>query len=236
VGRIVLSNPPRNTLTSPVFGLPGELADFLARPELKAVVVQGEGKHFSAGADLGALRAAVCGDLGELGAELGQGQALLEVLSAAPVPVLALVRGSCLGAGLEIALACHFRLCAPNALLGFPETDHGLLPGLGGILASLGVMPRASALELVLSGRLVRGEEAARLGLVDRCVPAARLEAEGEDWLYELVGQRPAHLVRAVMEAVHRAERLPREQALRAEIEAFCKLAATPGGPRGEAP
>jgi enoyl-CoA hydratase len=177
-----------------------------------------------------ALRAAVHGDPVELGARLREGQALLDLLAGAPLPVVALVRGSCLGAGLELALACHFRLAAPHALLGFPETDHGLLPGLGGVLAALGVLPRARALELVLSGRLVRGEEAAELGLVDRCVPAGRLEAEGEEFLRGLTGQRPPALVREVVEAVHRATRLGHEEALRAEAEAFCRLAALAAG------
>ncbi|HOX42751.1 MAG TPA: enoyl-CoA hydratase/isomerase family protein [Myxococcota bacterium] len=237
LGVLRLHNPPHNALVSPVFAARAELAAFLAQPELRGVMVVGEGRHFCAGANVEALRAAVHGDPRELGASMREGQALLELIANAPVPVVALVRGSCLGAGLEIALACHFRLATPNALLGFPETDHGLLPGLGGVLASLGVMPRARALELVLSGRLVRGEEAAAFGLlVDRCVPAGRLEAEGEELLHGLVASRSASLVHEVVQAVQRATRLGHEEALRAEGEAFCRLASLAAERGGEEP
>ncbi len=236
LGVLRLHRPPHNTLGSPVFAAREELAAFLAEPALRGVLVVGEGRHFCAGADVEALRRAVHGDPRELGAQLGEGQALLELIAGAPLPVVALVRGSCLGAGLEIALACHFRLVAPHALLGFPETDHGLLPGLGGVLAALGVLPRARALELVLSGRLVRGEEAVALGLADRCVASGRMEAEGEEFLRALVGARHPAVIREVVQAVHRATRLGHEEALRLETEAFGRLASLAAGRGDEAP
>jgi enoyl-CoA hydratase len=223
IGWVTLSAPPRNALTDPVFADAGELGDFLSESSLRAVIVRGEGRHFSAGADLRVLESQR-GDPEALGRRLDAGKKLLEALSFATVPVLAAIRGSCLGAGLEIALACHFRFAAEGSLLGFPEAEQGLMPGFGGTVLGADAVPRRVLAELMLSGRMVGAPEALELGLVQRVCPAPELEPLAIAFLEELSSRRAPLLVRSVMEAIHNGRRLSRDDALRRETELFCKV------------
>lgn len=224
IGRLTLASPPSNSLDSPVFAGIEELTTFLSGPGLKGVIVMGQGRHFSGGADRSALRSAT-GNPGALAADLDRGKELLDALSFATVPVVAAIRGQCLGAGLEIALACHFRIAAGSALFGFPETTLGLLPGLGGTQADPGRLGRRSLVELILSGRMVGAEEALELGLVDEVVPVPEVEAATLRRIETLVGNKPPTLVRAVMESIHNGRRMPRDAALKRETELFCEMA-----------
>jgi enoyl-CoA hydratase/carnithine racemase len=224
IGRITLAAPPRNLLDRPDFEDRATLEAFLSKPELTAVVVQGEGRHFCAGASLGSLRR-LSEQPAALELALTRGKALLDVLGYANVPVLALIRGACLGAGLEIALACHFRMASENALLGLPEAGLGLMPGFGGTILAQEVASRAVAIDLALSGRMVGALEACRLGLVDSVEPTSVLEPKAVAFLRALVRDRPPSLVRAIMQSIHNARRLPRAEALANEGALFLQVA-----------
>jgi enoyl-CoA hydratase len=224
IGRITLAAPPRNLLDHPEFTDRATLEAFLSRPELRALIVQGQGRHFCAGADLASLRQLVA-EPATLAVALGRGKELLEALTSAPVPVLALIRGACLGAGLEIAMACHFRMASTNAILGLPEAGLGLMPGFGGTILAQEVAGRRVAIDLALSGRLVGGLEACELGLVDAAEPTRELEPKAEAFLCSLVRDRPPMLVRAIMQSIHNARRLPRAEALAEEASLFLEVA-----------
>ena len=226
IGFVELGAPPRNALVSPAFEDEARLRGFLAREDLDAVVVCGAGRSFSAGADLEALEARLRGDPGRLGEELAAGKRLLETIRSADLPVIAAIRGACLGAGLEIALACHFRVAAESAMLGFPEAEHGLIPGLGGtLLAGVGV-PRGAAIDLLITGRLIRGDEALAIRLVDRAVTTREVLPEAERLARALTDRRSRAQIRGVMTAVRNAERLDRDRALAEETKLFLALAA----------
>ncbi|MCP4640427.1 MAG: enoyl-CoA hydratase/isomerase family protein [bacterium] len=224
IGRITLSNPPHNTLTHPVFAGRAQMKAFLDDPSLRAVVVRGAGRHFCAGADLECLGDQLA-DPDAIHAALDEGKRLLDLFRYATVPVIAAVRGSCLGAGLELALACHFRVASAHALIGLPETGHGAMPGFGGTLLAQDTIPRAGVMSLVLSGREFGAEEALGLGLVDRVVATKDLDTEVERFIDALVDNRPPSLVRAVMESIHNADRMPREEALQRETALFMEVA-----------
>lgn len=153
------------------------------------------------------------------------GKELLSLVADAPIPTLALVRGGCLGAGLEIALCCHFRFAASSSLFGFPEVELGLIPGFGGPLFLDGVATRRAAVDLLLSGRMVGAAEAHGLGIVDRVCAAGDLERSARDYLLGLVGKRTVSQVRAVMESVRNSRKLPLAAALRRETELFIGVA-----------
>lgn len=225
IGTIVLSNPPQNTLLRPAFEDRSTLESFFDRRELKGVIIKGAGRHFSAGADLEELERLMSSDEARLEEELDQGKALLSVISFAPVPVVAAIRGSCLGAGLEIAMAAHFRISSENAILGFPESSLGLIPGLGGTAMTPEVLPPSVAIEMMLSGRMLDGPEALKLGLVDEVAKTRDLEARARKFLSNLVSRRPTHVIRAIMTAIHNARRLPRDEALLREGALFLEVA-----------
>jgi len=133
IGRLGFSHPPHNTLVDPVFLDAAFLDRCMGESALKGIILVGEGRHFSGGADREALDDAINDPLtgpDALARRLDEGKQILERISLAPVPIVAAIRGQCLGAGLEIALACHFRVATPGAMFGFPESTLGLLPGM----------------------------------------------------------------------------------------------------------
>ncbi len=223
LGTITLSNPPHNNLSHPVFCDKEELLDFLSNPALTHVILRGDGKHFCGGADMECLKE-LATEPKTLKQALDQGKELLQALSNAPVPVAALIRGSCLGGGLELALSCHFRFASKNAMLGFPESGHGLMPGMGGTILSGKNLTRYNLIDLLLSGRMIRGEEALEMGLVDTVYPSKEVEERLLVFLQGLTERHTPKLIRSVMQSIHNGSQLPTEKALAEESRLFCEL------------
>lgn len=220
IGRIVLSNPPYNELPSPEFEQPDVLSEFLARTDLTGIVITGTGRHFCAGASRLQLDE-MARDGTTLTARLEKGKALLDILRYATVPVVAAIRGSCLGGGLEIAFACHFRVAALSAMFGFPESGLGLMPGLGGTVHSQETAMRATVIDLAVSGRIIGAGEAQAKGLIDTCCSPRDVESEAVTLINRLTTGRFPSLIRKIMESIHNARRLSIEDALRRETELF---------------
>lgn len=167
---VTLDNPPENAVSPEMLQRLGEALDALAAdggPDV--AVLTGRGPVFSKGFDLRVVHSHR--DRAAHGSSLLVGNDVCSRLAESPKPVIAAVNGHCLGAGLELALACHFRLCAEGARLGLPELSRGLIPGLGGIHRLVRLLGRAKALELIALGDLVTAEEAHRIGLVNRVLP-----------------------------------------------------------------
>ena len=216
-------NPPTNALVHPVFADQEELRSFLDDRELKAVILRGEGRHFCSGADPESF-ADSFRDAQTLQDALQSAKELLQLISFAPIPVAAVISGSCLGGGLEIALACHFRFAAKAAMFGFPECGHALMPGMGGTLTSRQLIPR-QLIDLILSGRMIGAAEALQIGLIDFVSPAKKIEEEAMRFLESLTASHPPKLIRAVMRSIHNGRRMPMEEALAEETRLFCELA-----------
>jgi enoyl-CoA hydratase len=223
-GRITLVNPPTNALVRPDFADKEELLAFFEDPELKAVILQGQGRHFCSGADPAGLAEGLR-DNRSLREALDKAKELLQIISFAPVPVAALISGSCLGGGLEIALACHFRFASKTAMFGFPECGHSLMPGIGGTVASGHLMARRQLIDLILSGRMIGAEEAQQIGLVDFIGAGKTIEQEALRFLDSLTAGHSPKLIRTVMRSIHNGRRLPPTEALAEETRLFCELA-----------
>lgn len=167
---------------------------------VRAVVLTGAGgKAFVAGADIArmsTLSAVEARDFSLLG------QRLMRRMERMPKPVVAMVNGYALGGGLELAMACHLRIAADSARLGLPEVTLGLLPGFGGTQRLLRLVGRAAALELTLTGAPVDAARAGDLGLVNRVVPAADLEAATMELAAALAANAPLAM-RAILDAIH---------------------------------
>jgi enoyl-CoA hydratase len=144
------------------------------------------------------------------------GQAVLAKLDRLPIPSIALIKGYAFGGGLELALACTFRLAAPTARLGLPEIKLGLIPGYGGTQRLPRLIGEARALELILTGRTVEAGEAERIGLVNRIAAGDLLEA-GKSFAREMTGYSLPALGLA-RDAVNRGLAFPLKEGL--EIEA----------------
>jgi enoyl-CoA hydratase len=140
--------------------------DQVAEGDGRALLVTGAGdRAFCAGADIKELMGR---SLGAQRQGAAFGQAVFAKLDTLPIPSIALINGYAFGGGLELALACTFRLAARTARLGLPEIKLGLIPGYGGTQRLPRLIGEARALEIILTGRTVEAEEAERIGLVNR--------------------------------------------------------------------
>ena len=174
VAHLELDNPPLNLVTG---GLLAELDAALAAlaatsaGDVRAVVVSGGERAFSAGSDVGDFEAQR-GPGGRERHELESGVA--RRLAELPMPTIAAIEGNALGGGLELALCCDIRIASERARLGLPEVRLAVTPGAGGTQRLPRVVGLARARELILTGRVLGAAEAERIGLVHEVVPAGQ--------------------------------------------------------------
>jgi enoyl-CoA hydratase len=187
-----------------------------------AIVITGAGLAFAAGADLKELLARNSDEQ----RHFLQPPHIYSIIEELPKPVVAAVNGHALGAGLELATACDVRVVSSEAKLGQPEISLGLIPGGGGTQRLARLVGHGQASRLVLSGDLVTGDEAGRLGLADVVVPKADVLATAVKLAESMARHDPAALA-AGKRALHAADG-PYEKGLELEIEEFVKLHARP--------
>ncbi len=189
--------------------------DEVAASDARALLITGAGaRAFCAGADINELTGR---SLAAQKRDAEIGQATFAKLDRLPMPSVAVINGYAFGGGLELALACTFRLATKNAKLGQPEIKLGLIPGYGGTQRLPRVVGEARALELIMTGRTVDAEEAARIGLVNRLVDGDAL-AQGIAFAREFSGYSLPVLGFA-REAVTRALDNPVGEGLRIEAD-----------------
>ena len=197
---------------------------FAADPGQHALIVTGSGdKSFVAGADINELAV-----LDPRGAEEISrfGQRVFDQLAESAKPVIAAINGFAFGGGFELAIACHLRLASDNAVMGLPEVTLGIIPGYGGTQRLPRLIAAGPALELLLTGRRIKADEAARIGLVNRVVPRESLLQEAEALALAILKNGPL-AVSAALEAVHRGMEMSLPDGLRLESGLFGILAAS---------
>ncbi len=179
-----------------------QLPDVLANDAVRAMVFTGEGEaNFSAGMNLrqipdGIKRA------GSPEAFFGQRHRVLDMIENGGTPAIATLFGFCLGGGLELPLACHFRLAADTgAQIGLPEMDLGSVPAWGGSARLPRVVGRSHALDMILRGLKIDGPHAYRIGLVSELLPVAELKPRAQALGEELAAQ-PRQAVKSMLDTV----------------------------------
>ncbi len=224
IGTIRLERPPVNALNAQVQdeirAAAGAAAD---DPAVRAVIVYGGEKVFAAGADIAEMAGASYGDVVRRVAAL---QAAFDAVARIPKPVVAAITGYALGGGCELALACDWRVAADDARLGQPEIRIGVIPGAGGTQRLARLLGPARAKDLVFSGRMVAADEALRIGLVDRVVPAADVYATAVELVTPyLTG--PALALRAAKQAIDAGLGMDLPAGLAYEGELFAAMFGT---------
>jgi enoyl-CoA hydratase len=191
---------------------------------VRAVVLTGAGeKAFVAGADINEL--AVQTPTG--GREHAiTGQHVLDLIERMGKPVIAAINGYALGGGCELAMACTIRIASETAKLGQPEINLGIIPGYAGTQRLARIIGRGRALELLLTGDQITAQEAHRLGLVNRVVPAADLMPQAKTLAASLAAKAPV-AIRYILEAVHKGLEMPFPQAQVFEATLFGLVAST---------
>jgi enoyl-CoA hydratase/carnithine racemase len=197
---IRISNPARrNALSLDMFEALAALWPRLAAdPTVEAVLLRGEGdKAFCSGADLSANL-----DRRE-GIDTLVDQALLKT-EFFPKPLIAAIQGACVAGGLELALASDIRIAADNAVIGLPEVRWGLLPSGGGAMKLVDQIGYAKAMDLLLTGRLIDGREAERIGLVTEVCPTTETWDRAIERARMIVANSPAAVTGAKRAAIAR--------------------------------
>lgn len=181
VARITLAHPPLNVIDIPMMEeLAQSLAEIETRPNVAVIVIAAEGKAFCAGVDVAAHSPDRVQEM------LSKFHAVIRALIATRKVTIAAVRGSCLGGGAELAMVCDLVHTTDSAIWGFPEIKLGCYPPVAATaLAALIGQKRAS--DLILTGRSITGSEAAAIGLANRAVPEAELEAAAEESVAHLM-------------------------------------------------
>ena len=133
--------------------------------QLKAIIIAGNEKFFSAGADLNEISKLTEPEAFEFSRA---GQTLMNAVDRFPVPVIAAISGYCMGGGMDLALACDYRIASPDAVFGHRGATLGIMTGWGGTQRLPRLIGRARALQMFLLAEMVKAEEALRIGLVDR--------------------------------------------------------------------
>jgi enoyl-CoA hydratase len=226
IARLTINRPDKlNALNGTVIA---ELGDAVTRIEsdagVRGVILTGAGsKAFVAGADIAEVGGQTPME-GQVRAVAGQ--RMMRRLERCGKPVVAAVNGFALGGGCELAMACHLRLASESASFGQPEVKLGLAPGYGGTVRLPRLVGRGRALELLLTGAMIDAQEAWRIGLVNRVVPADRLLDESEQLLRRILDNGPLAL-RACLELVDAGLDMSTDEALGQEAVWFGLLSAS---------
>ena len=225
-GWLVFSNPgKRNAVTFEMWsGLPGQLAAFAEDPEVKVVMLRGEGETaFVSGADISQFGQ----NRGSAEASAAYNAATTAAYAAVehcPKPTLAMIRGYCIGGGLGIALGCDIRIAAEDARFAIPAAKLGLGYGFEGVRRLVEVVGPAFAKEILFTARQFGAEEALRMGLVNWVVPADALAGEAADLAERIAGNAPLTIRAAKLAADTAASgaRSPERMAAIEEAVAAC--------------
>lgn len=230
IAQVVLGSPPANAL-----GI--ELKDGLRRAldecesgGARVIVVRSSVPgYFAAGADLKLLHGVDSTGFADYLEDL---RGVIERLAALPQLSIAAIDGHALGGGLELAMACTMRMATPRSRLGVPEVKLGLLPGAGGTQRLPRLVGRGLGLDLLLSGRSVTGEEAARIGLVDALVDEQSLDADVSR-LATALAEGPFDAHAAIVRCVDAARDRPLAEGMRIERDEVTQLFGTADAQEG---
>jgi enoyl-CoA hydratase/carnithine racemase len=191
---------------------------------VRAVILTGAGeKSFVAGADINELAA----QTPTQGKEHAlRGQHVLDLIENMGKPVIAAINGFALGGGCELAMACTLRIAADTARLGQPEINLGILPGYAGTQRLSRLVGKGVAMDLLLTGRQIKADEALQIGLVNRVVPAADLMGEAKKLAAELAARAPIAM-QYIIEAVNRGLEVSFDKGQFLEASLFGLIAST---------
>lgn len=186
--------------------------------DIRGVIITGAGeKSFVAGADIQELSRNT--PVGAKDFAL-QSQEILGFIENFPKPVIAAINGFCLGGGCELAMACHMRIASDNAKFGQPEVNLGIIPGNGGTQRLARLVGKGRAIELILSGNMIKATEACRIGLVNHVYEPENLISETQN-LLATIYSKASVAVKLSLEAINHGLELTLEEGVQLEANLF---------------
>lgn len=227
VAVIINNDAPMNRMTLEfIDALERTIVELAADNSVRAIVIRGAGEaHFSVGMNLKQLGVGI-EQKGGIDALLDQRLRVLSAIENLEKPVIAVLCGYCLGGGLELPLACHFRLAAAEgAQIGLPELDIGTVPAWGGTARLARCVGRDQALDIILRAKKISGPRALEIGLVQEVWPNAELQQKALELAHELAAM-PPYSVAGVLRCVVGAEHASLDEALAEERRAVHRVFA----------
>lgn len=227
VAVVINNDAPMNRMTLEfIDALEPTIAELAADKSVRAIVIRGAGEaHFSVGMNLKQLGAGI-EQKGGIDALLDQRLRVLSAIENMEKPVIAVLFGYCLGGGLELPLACHFRLAAAEgAQIGLPELDIGTVPAWGGTARLARCVGRDQALDMILRAKKISGPRALEIGLVQEVWPNDVLQQKALELAHELAAM-PPYSVAGVLRCVVGAGHATLEEALAEERRAVHRVAS----------
>ncbi|ARU59676.1 hypothetical protein CBW65_00435 [Tumebacillus avium] len=213
--------------TAVMEGLAAGLLQAGQDPDVRAVIVTGSGSRaFVSGGDLKEFHAELKTEE-QVYSKMSQMRRVLETLANFPKPVIAAVNGAARGGGGEVAAACHFRVAAETATIGFIQVKLGVSPGWGGGALLTRIVGRQRALRMMLSGEVLDAQAAEAIGLVDRVVPAADLLDAAKEFAALFTANAP-QAVQSLLQLVTESESLPLGEAMERESRLVAALWGSP--------
>lgn len=231
VATITIERPPANALSS---GLLKELSAVLDEvennEEIRVILIHGEGRFFSAGADIKEFTTIESGkDFSSLAT---YGQDLFERMEKFPKPIIAAIHGAALGGGLELAMGCHFRLVAENAKLGLPELQLGLIPGFAGTQRLPRYVGAARAAEMLFTSDPITGLEAVQYGLANHAYPEEQLLDNAYSMAKKIAKKSPGS-IKAAIELLNYGKTGQFYEGVKKEAELFGEVFVSEDGKEG---
>lgn len=223
IGVLTIDNGSQNKIYQADFLELDSLKMWLSESDIKGLVIIGKGRNFSAGADIDNLK--LNSNVPEhLRESLKKGRDILNYIETLPIITVAAISGACFGAGLEIALSCQFRIATATAVLAFPESNIGIMPGLAGTIRLSRLIGKSKALEIIISGRTVSAEEAYKIALVDKVVPNKEHLSSAVQFINELTLNKSYNQVKSIIQSVNNSIFSTYETAMNNEGELFLDL------------
>lgn len=201
IAHITINRPPANALSSGIIEEISILLDeLLENDDVRVLVLSGEGRFFSAGADIKEFTSVQSGEaFSQLAAN---GQQVFERLETFPKPIIAAIHGAALGGGLELAMACHIRLVTENAKLGLPELQLGIIPGFAGTQRLPRYVGSARAAEMMFTSEPITGLQAVQYGLANHAYSEEELIPKAKELAAKIAKKSPI-VLKAVIEQLN---------------------------------
>lgn len=231
IATITIERPPANALSSGLLReLAGVLDEIEPNREVRVIVIHGEGRFFSAGADIKEFTTVTSQ---EGFANLGKfGQDLFERMEKYPKPIIAAIHGAALGGGLELAMACHIRLVSETANLGLPELQLGLIPGFAGTQRLPKYVGVARAAEMLFTSLPITGVEAVQYGLANHAYPEAEVLVQAQK-LAGIIAKKSPGSLKAAIELLNYAKTKEFYEGAKREAQLFGEVFVSKDGKEG---
>ncbi len=197
VATVLIQRPPANALASGLIREIDSLLDELEENgDVRVILLKGEGRFFSAGADIKEFTTIESGE--EFSKLAKKGQDVFERMENFSKPIIAAIHGAAFGGGFELAMGCHIRFVSENAKLGLPELQLGFVPGFAGSQRLPKLVGRAKAAEMLLTSEPISGTEAVQWGLANKAYPEDELFEKANEMAIKIAKKSPGAMKAAI--------------------------------------